>query len=178
MTALHATHRVLATLFALALVALGLLVSAEIVAALAGQAPLLVSHDRLATRLQDHSWQSTLGRTASVVALVAGLLLLLVTLRRGAPSTLPLTGDDPQIDAGLSRRSLQGALRRWAAEIDGVSSARARVGRRRATVRAVTLLRDPGDLEEQVRRQINEHLDGLGLRSAPRLRVRLLRKSQ
>lgn len=165
-------NRVLAVLLALAVVALGVLVPVEITRAAFGKRHWLLPWETLTTNLTGHSWQSGPVRAVLIGVAAIGLLLLLfqLTPRLSALPLVPLTAG---VEASTTRRSLRQALQRAATEVDGVSSAKAKVGRRRAKITARTELRDAGDLQQQVSEHVAHRLDSLSLARAPKVAVRL-----
>lgn len=167
--------RLAAVLLALALLVLGVLVPAEIVhaAVLGKPGQLILPWETLTRFFTGHDWSTSPVLTISGITAAVGLALLLAELKRRRPGLLTLTTDDPNLTAGTTRRSLQRALAARAEEVDGISSASAKVRRGRASVAATTGLRDPGDLRQRLADQLTGWLDGLALVKAPRLRVRL-----
>lgn len=169
-------NRVLAVLLALAVVALGVLVPVEITRAAAGKRHWLLPWETLTTTLTGNSWQSGPVRAVLIGVAAIGLLLLLFQLTPRRLSALPLAPLTAGVEASTTRRSLRQALQRAATEVDGVSSAKAKVGRRRAKITARTELRDAGDLQQQVSEHVAHRLDSLSLARAPQVAVRLRRK--
>ena len=170
-------NRALAVLIALALVALGALVIAEIVyAALDRSGHLLLPYERLARFGRSHTWDS--GEVIAISAVVGalGLLLLLAQLLPRRPGLLTVATDDPTVEAGVERRTLGKAMAAAAGDVDGVSKATARVRGRRATVVATSRLRDASGLPERIRDHVQTWTDDLGLVAPPRLRLRLRHK--
>lgn len=164
-------NRVLATLLALALLLGGLLAVVEIVLAALGRQPWLVPHPDWTTWLSDQDLGSGVVRAALIGAVVLGLVLLVLALRRGRPGALPLPARVESVRTTASRRGLERTLRAAATRADGVRDARVKARRRRVSVRAATTLRDPGDLQSRVTQAVTERLTELGL--ADRLRTRV-----
>jgi hypothetical protein len=167
--------RLAAVLLALALLLAGVLAPAEIVhtAVLDKPGHLILPWETLTRFFTGHAWSTAPVLTISAIAAGVGLVLLLAELKRRRPGLLRLSTNDEHLTAGTTRRSLQRALAVRAEEVDGISSASAKVRRRRASVAATTGLRDAGDLRQRLTDQLTGWLDGLGLVKAPRLRVRL-----
>lgn len=166
--------RVASTVLALALLALGVLVAAEVVhTALGFGGHLILPWERLARFGRQHTWDSTAIRVISAVVAGVGLLLLAAQLRRRRPGLLSMVTGDDLVAAGTTRRGLRRALSERAAQVTGVATAHSRLRRHTATVRAVTELPEPGDLRDRLRTELAGWLDGLGLARPPRLRVRL-----
>ena len=168
-------NRVLATLLALALLLGGLLAVVEIVLAALGRAPWLVPHPDWTTWLSDQNLGSGVVRAVLIGAVVLGLVLLVLALRRGRPGALPLPSRVESVRTTASRRGLERTLRAAATRPDGVREAQVRARRRTVRVQAATALRDPGDLQSQVTQAVTERLDELGLSGTLRPRVTVSR---
>lgn len=166
-------NRVLAVLFAVGLIALGVLVPGEVVKGALGKGHWLLPWENLTTDLTRNSWQAGPVRAVLVGVAVVGLLLLLAELKPRRPSTLPLTPLTAGVDAGTTRRSLRHALQRAAREVDGVSGAHVKVGRRKAKVTARAHLRSTDGLTEQVSEHVSSRLASLGLVKAPQVAVKV-----
>ena len=164
-------NRVLATLLALALLLGGLLAIAEIVLAALGRQPWLVPHPDWTAWLSDQTLGSGVVRAALIGAVLLGLLLLVLALRRGRPGALPLPSRVDSVRTTASRRGLERTLRAAATRPDGVRDAQVRARRRSVRVRATTVLRDPADLQSRVTEAVTERLAELGLASTLRPRV-------
>jgi Family of unknown function (DUF6286) len=167
--------RLAAFAVALALLLVGVLVPAEILrtAVLDEPGHLILPWETLGQFLAEHQWSTSPILTISGITAGVGLVLLLAEFKHRRPWLLALSTQDPNTTAGTTRRSLQRALAARAEEVDGVSSASARIRRRRASVTATTGLRDTGDLRQRLVDQLTGWLDGLDLVDAPPLRARL-----
>ena len=164
-------NRVLATLLALALLLGGLLTVVEVVLAALGRPPWLVPHPDWTSWLTDQDLGSTIVRAALIGAVVLGLVLLVLALRRGRPGALPLPARVESVRTTASRRGIERTLRAAATRPDGVRDARVKARRRTVRVKAATALRDPGDLQSQVTQAVTQRLDELGLSGTLRPRV-------
>ena len=164
-------NRVLATLLALALLLGGLLAVVEIVLAALGRQPWLVPHPDWTTWLSDQTLGSGIVRAVLIGAVVLGLVLLVLALRRGRPGALPLPSRVESVRTTASRRGIERTLRAAATRPDGVREARVKARRRTVRVRAATALRDPGDLQSRVTEAVTQRLDELGLSGSLRPRV-------
>lgn len=170
-----------AVLTATALTATGALVAASILSALLGDPivgpDLAARADRLTRGLR---WSDPAALAAAGGLTLAGLLLVLPAVLPGRSRALPLSGDDPAVAAGLSRRGLRVALCAAALDVPGVTEVRVRLRRwprRRVVVHAATRYRNPHALQDQVTDAVQRRLDGLELVRAPRVRVRLGRRT-
>lgn len=168
--------RVLSLLLALALLSLGALIAGEVVLAALGRPPLVPYSGALSV-LRDSTWSSLAARLVMTGTAVLGLLLLVLALRRGAPSALPLADGTDGVRASVQRRGLQRRLMADAARVDGVRRASVTVGRRRVKVRATSGLRDTTGLAEQVEQRLTAVLDALELRRPLSLKVRTTRRA-
>lgn len=167
--------RVVAVIVGLALLGLGVLITAEVIwsEGMGRSGHLVLPYESSSRYLHQHVWSSTPIRAITAGVAAVGLILLLLELKRRRPGVLTMAGSTAGVMTGISRRSLGRALTRVATSVPGIAEAKARVSRRRASIRARTRLRDPGDLEQQLGRELAESLDSLQLTRPPRLRVRL-----
>ena len=177
MNGVRLTLRVLSVLLAAALLALGVLVTAEIVLAALGQPAWVLPYSQVATTLRDQSWDSVLARAVAAGLCLLGLLLLLPALRRGKPTALPLAPLTDGVDTHVSRRGLQRTLAAAASRVDGVGGAKAKVGRRKVKVRTTTRLRDSSALPAQIDTAVREELDTLGLNRPLAVKVTTKRRT-
>jgi hypothetical protein len=167
----RAVLRFLSFVLAGALVLLGVLVVVEVVRAALDYRPGTLQYDDLGRVLRRNSWDSTGVIVTGIILCVVGLLLLVLGLRRGRPRVLPLRTETPDVEVVTTRRSLQQALSQSLHEIDGVSAARVKVGRRAAKVTVASQLRTPEGLDERVRQHVESRLDGIGLAAPPAVKV-------
>ncbi len=158
---MRATNRIVATLLALVLLAVAVVTLVEIVLAALGKSPWVVAHPTIAEDLHQRTWQDGLVRVVAVAVAALGLLLLLVGIKRSAPSVLPLDSDVDGVTITVDRKSLERFVSSVAVAEPGVDSASARARRRRVGVRASTTLQDPGDLNERVHSAVIGRLVGL-----------------
>ncbi|MFI5801222.1 DUF6286 domain-containing protein [Streptomyces sp. NPDC051561] len=110
---------------------------------------------------------------AGVTAVVLGLWLLGAAVLPGRRDRLPMTVRTAGTRAALDRSAIALLLRDEALAVPGVTSARVRVGRRRATVRARAGYGELADVEGQLSTTVSDALDALGVTRPPRPRVRL-----
>ncbi|MGW1893110.1 DUF6286 domain-containing protein [Streptomyces sp. NPDC002004] len=129
---------------------------------------------QLATRPLDDS--VVLAGAALVVAL--GLWLLLLALTPGQRTVLPMRRTHPDVRAGLYRTAAAMVLRDRAMEVSGVQSARVRVSRRKADVRAVSHFRQLDDVRTDLDTVLADGLADLGLARPLRLAVRVRRSGR
>lgn len=163
MNGVRLTLRVLAVLLAAALLALGIVVTVEIVLAAFGQPAWVLPYSTVATTLREQTWDSVLARAVAAGLCALGLLLLLPALRRGTPTELPLTPLTDGVDTHIARRGLQRTVTAAASRVDGVRRAKAKVGRRQVKVTTTSRLRDTSGLPQQVDTAVRAELETLGL---------------
>ena len=164
-------NRVLAAVLALALLVGGLLVAVEIVVAAFDRRPWVLPHDHWYRSARTRSWQEAPPRWIFIGLVVTGLVLLWSQLARRRPPTLALT--PAAMPADMGRRSLERALAREAARIDGVAGARARVDGDKAEVVATTNRRLTVELQPRVTAALDRRLQSLGLARPPAVRVKV-----
>ena len=164
-------NRALAAVLALGLLVGGLLLAVEIVVAGFDRRPWVLPHDDWYTSARTRSWDSAPPRWIFIGLVVAGLLLLLLQLARRRPNVLPLAPGE--VPADIGRRSLEKALVREAARVDGVSAAKAKVDGDRAQVTAASNRRQTDDLEPTVTQALDRRMGALGLARPPEVRVKV-----
>nr|WP_229907344.1 DUF6286 domain-containing protein [Streptomyces vinaceus] len=113
---------------------------------------------------------------AGVLAVV-GALLLFLALAPGLRKILPMRppGTAAGIRAGLARKAAAQVLRDRAMEVSGVQSARVRVRRSHAVVRAASHFRELDDVRADLEEVLAVGIAELGLAHPPRARVRVTR---
>ncbi|NKQ24449.1 DUF6286 domain-containing protein [Streptomyces galbus] len=129
----------------------------------------------LARQLAERPLDDTWVLVGAGVAAVLGLWLLLLALTPGLRSLLPMRPVHPDLRAGLDRDAAAQVLRDRAMEVAGVQSARVRVHRRRADVRALAHFRELDDVHEDLDTVLTEAVAGLGLSRPPSLSGRVRR---
>ena len=110
---------------------------------------------------------------ACAVLALAGLVLLVVALRPGNPTVVPLTDAGTGVETGLARRGLDRALAGAATSIDGITRAGVRTRGRRSTVTAHAAFGDPAEQRTAVHDAVTARLDGLHTARPHRVRVRI-----
>ncbi|QIJ61926.1 DUF6286 domain-containing protein [Streptomyces sp. JB150] len=126
---------------------------------------------QLAERPLDDVWVLT----GAAVAAALGLWLLLLALTPGLRSLLPMRRTHPDVRAVLDRPAAAAMLRDRAMDVSGVQSARVRVRRRKADVRAVSHFRELDDVRADLDAVLGEAVTSLGLARPPTLSVRVRR---
>ncbi|MFI6697395.1 DUF6286 domain-containing Asp23/Gls24 family envelope stress response protein [Streptomyces sp. NPDC050509] len=129
------------------------------------------------TRLLEWVSEQAAGGTAvtvgGVVAVVAGLWLLLAGLTPGLRGRLAMTDAADGTRAALDRSAVGALVHHGAAEVPGVSRVRVRVGRGATAVRATVGFGDLDEARKGVARAVAEVVDRLGPARPPRIRVRV-----
>ncbi|GAA4791901.1 DUF6286 domain-containing protein [Streptomyces sanyensis] len=116
---------------------------------------------------------AVLAVAAAVVLL--GLWLLVLAATPGLRAVLPMRRDHPGVRAGLDREAAALVLRDRAVEVSGVQSAKVRVGRGRATVRARSHFRELDEVRADLDTALAIGLRELGLARPCVLTVRVAR---
>jgi hypothetical protein len=160
---MRAANRIVATLAALALIAISMIVVVEILFAALGKSPWIVDHAAVANDLHQRTWEDGWVRLVAAGAILVGVLLLYVALKRSAPAHLSLQSDDESMTMTVTRKSLERYIAGVAEAETGVDSSSVRARRGRMGVTASTTLRDPGDLKKRVQHSVVSHLESLRL---------------
>ncbi|MFE8987527.1 DUF6286 domain-containing protein [Streptomyces collinus] len=167
-------RRVPAGIVALLLLGLAGLFLYDIVSVRAGR-PGMGWRRELARQLAERPLDDTWVLVGAGVAALLGLWLLILALTPGLRDVLPMRRTHTDVRAGLHRDAAATALRDRAMEVAGVQSARVRVRRRRADVRAVAHFRELDDVRNDLDAVLADAVRGLGLSRPPSLSVRVRR---
>ncbi|MEU2746524.1 DUF6286 domain-containing protein [Streptomyces collinus] len=167
-------RRVPAGIVALLLLGLTGLFLYDIVSVRAGR-PGMAWRRELARQLAERPLDDTWVLVGAGIAAVLGLWLLILAVTPGLRDVLPMRGTHTDVRAGLHRDAAATALRDRAMEVAGVQSARVRVRRRRARVRAVSHFRELDDVRTDLDAVLADAVRGLGLSRPPSLSVRVRR---
>ncbi|MGW2306049.1 DUF6286 domain-containing protein [Streptomyces sp. NPDC001809] len=127
--------------------------------------------DGLATRPLDDTWVVV----GAAVAAVLGVWLLVLAATPGLREILPMRREHADVRAGLDREAAALALRDRAMEVSGVQSAKVRVRRSKAAVKAVSHFRDLDEVRADVESALTAGVDELGLARPPAVTVRVAR---
>ncbi|MEV6166314.1 DUF6286 domain-containing protein [Streptomyces sp. NPDC052052] len=167
-------RRIPAALLALVTAAGSGLLLYDIAAVRAGH-PAMRWRRTLADELAGRPLDDVLVRVGAAVAVLIGLWLLVLAVTPGLRALLPMRRDRPGVRAGLDRAAAALVLRDRAIEVSGVQSVRVRMGRRRATVRAVSHFRELDDVRADLDTALGAGIKELGLARAPSLSVQVRR---
>ncbi|GAA3960259.1 DUF6286 domain-containing protein [Streptomyces marokkonensis] len=129
----------------------------------------------LARQLADRHLDDTWVLAGAAVATALGLWLFVLALTPGLRKELPMRRIHPDVRAGLHRAAAATVLRDRAMEVAGVQSARVRMRRRRARVRALSHFRELDDVRTDLDGVLQDAVSGLGLARPPTVSVRVTR---
>ncbi|MFJ9149315.1 DUF6286 domain-containing protein [Streptomyces sp. NPDC102270] len=129
---------------------------------------------QLAARPLDDTWVLI----GAGVAAALGLWLIVLAATPGLRRVLPMRRTHPDVRAGLHRDAAAMVLRDRAMEVAGVQSARVRVKRTKADVRAVSHFRELDDVRDDLDVTLTEAIRGLGLARPPALSVHVTRTTR
>ena len=115
----------------------------------------------VAERLRTRDWSDVGVLVAGIVCAALGFLLLLAGLFPARRPFVRLVDPDEHTIAGITRAGLVRDLSAVAAGVDGVSSARAKVGRKRVRVTVRSALRDSSGLREAVHEAVRQRVESL-----------------
>ncbi len=142
--------------------------------ALAPDHPAVRTADALAAGPADQDTAALVLAVAAACALAAGTALVLSALLRGGRGPLALRTGDPSLVLGITRGGAARLLAERAREVDGVSGARVRLGRRRVRVLVSTRLRGAsGTLRTGVEESVRRRCEELGVLSRLKVRARV-----
>ncbi|CAL9560149.1 hypothetical protein SUDANB6_04643 [Streptomyces sp. enrichment culture] len=145
------------------------------VAAVRAGRPAMVWRRELARQLARRPLEDAWVLTGAGVATALGLWLLFLALTPGLRDLLPMRRAHPDVRAALHRDAAAAVLRDRAVEVPGVQSARVRMRRRKAKVRAVAHFREPDAVRADLDTTLTDAVHGLGLAHPPALSVRVAR---
>ena len=112
------------------------------------------------------------------VAAALGLWLIVLATTPGLRGVLPMSRTHPDVRAGLHRDAAAMVLRDRAMEVAGVQSARVRMSRKKADVRAVSHFRELDDVRADLDVTLTEAIRALGLARPPALSVHVARTTR
>ncbi|MER5553856.1 DUF6286 domain-containing protein [Streptomyces sp. NPDC002793] len=130
--------------------------------------------DDLASRHLDDVWILA----GSALAAALGLWLLFLALTPGLRALLPMKRRHPGVRAGLDRTAAGFVLRDRAVEVAGVQSVRVKMGRRRATVRALSHFRELDDVRAELDTVLGTAVSELDLARPPGISVHVRRPAK
>jgi hypothetical protein len=145
------------------------------IASVRADRPVMSWRRELARQLADRPLDDIWVLVGAGAAAALGLWLLLLATTPGLRHVLPMWRTHADVRAGLDREAAATALRDRAMEVAGVQSARVRVRRRRANVRAVSHFRELDEVRTDLDAVLTDAVRGLGLSRTPALSVHVRR---
>ncbi|MEU9325855.1 DUF6286 domain-containing protein [Streptomyces canus] len=146
----------------------------DIAAVRAGR-PAMHWRRELARQLAERPLDDTWVLVGAGVAAALGLWLIVLAATPGLRGILPMSRTHPDVRAGLHRDAAAMVLRDRAMEVAGVQSARVRMRRKKADVRAVSHFRELDDVRADLDVALTEAITALGLARPPALSVHVAR---
>lgn len=168
--------RLVAAVLAVGITAAGVITVIEVVAAATGHRQVVLGYQSAYRYGLHNTWHATSVRVILVTAGVIGLVLLAIAFGRQPPLVLALAGEASDETEVTRRSSLEQALGRAAAGVDGIARAKARLRRRRITVSADANRRDTAGLKDAVRAEVETVVNRVGLAARPPVSVHVTRK--
>lgn len=163
----------LATIAAVLLGGAATTLAVDVIAVRTDGRSLIWDYPQLASQMRQTTWGDTaIVAIAAGVALL-GLLLVLAAFMPGRQKLLAVTATVPGQAAGTSRRSLKRLLGQALSDVDGVADVDVKVRRRKARLTVTSPLRNPGDLDTQVRSEAVRQLQQIGLAHPLKVKTRL-----
>ncbi|HEY6493890.1 MAG TPA: DUF6286 domain-containing protein [Trebonia sp.] len=174
---MRVANRPLAFILAAALLACSVVIIAEVIGFAVHHSPLLVHWTTWQDWGRATHWDAFVVRVWATVLIIVGLAMVVLQFKPRRATRLPLRDSGEATDATVTRRGLARMLRTAATGVDGITSATVQVRRRRARVTAASGSRGraaASALTEPLTQALGDRLDGLSLRHAPRLTVRVV----
>jgi hypothetical protein len=148
------------------------------IAAVRADRPAMHWRRELARQLAERPLDDIWVLIGAGVAAALGLWLIVLAATPGLRGVLPMSRTHPDVRAGLHRDAAAMVLRDRAMEVAGVQSARVRVRRRKADVRAVSHFRELDDVRGDLDVTLTEAITALGLARPPALSVHVVRTTR
>ncbi|WP_406214973.1 DUF6286 domain-containing protein [Streptomyces canus] len=148
------------------------------IAAVRADRPAMHWRRELARQLAERPLDDTWVLVGAGVAAALGLWLIVLAATPGLRGVLPMSRIHPDVRAGLHRDAAAMVLRDRAMEVAGVQSARVRVRRKKADVRAVSHFRELDDVRADLDATLTEAITALGLARPPALSVHVARTTR
>ena len=164
--------RVLSALVGLVLLVAGLALALEVALTAARGTAELLPYDAWLRWSRTHAWRDAVVVWTGLGMLLAGVLLLVLTLRRRAPLAVPGAGRQ-DMTVSFARRPLEQAVARLAERSAGVEGVRVTMRRHKAAVHGASLATDLDRTRDVLSTRLSEGLDRLPLQHTPTIDVRL-----
>lgn len=172
---MRALDRIIALVVALAVAALGALVTIETTLLHRGDERWLVPRERWDRWLSEARWGDDAIQVAAAVTIGVGAVLVLVQLVPRRPKRFALTSDEGR-SSWLGREGLQRLVARAVLDAhDEVQGTRVRARRRRIDVRSTVVASSDDTTPARVHSTVTDAIAALGLVRTPGVKVRLAR---
>jgi hypothetical protein len=174
-------NRPLALILAAALIAVSVIVIADVIAFAVHVSPIVAHWPAWYGWAGRTHWNALVIKVWSVVLIIVGTIVLAFELKPRRVTRLKLRSDEKATDAAMTRKGLAGTLRAAALDIDGITGAAVTIRRRRARVAATSAARGrgaAGALQEPVVASVRRNLEDLKMLHPPRLTVRVVPRSR
>lgn len=171
---MRALSRLFAAMIGLVLLVVGLSVALEVLLQYLAKRPVLFPVNRWLSYAREHDWSSGVVKATAGIILAVGILMLLVTLRRRKPTSVP-GAQRRQLQVTFARRPLEAALGRLAERSGGVEGLTVRLRKRKVAVRGSSLATDLDGASRKLTESLSAGLGRLPLASAPTVDVKLKR---
>jgi hypothetical protein len=174
---MRVANRPLAFILAAALLACSVVIIAEVIGFAVHRSPLLVHWTTWYDWARSTRWDAFAVRFWATVLIIFGLVLFGLEVKPRRVTRLPLGAAGQATGATVTRRGLARMLREEATGVDGITGATVRVRRRRARVTAASRARGQAAASAMtgpLTQALSARIDGLGMRHAPRLSVRVV----
>ncbi|WP_328975683.1 DUF6286 domain-containing protein [Streptomyces canus] len=148
------------------------------IAAVRADRPAMHWRRELARQLAERPLDDIWVLVGAGVAAALGLWLIVLATTPGLRGVLPMSRTHPDVRAGLHRDAAAMVLRDRAMEVAGVQSARVRMRRTKADVRAVSHFRELDDVRADLDVTLTEAITALGLSRPPALSVHVARTTR
>lgn len=164
--------RLVAALLGLVLLVGGLALALEVLLTAATGKRTLVPYDTWNHWARTHPWNNAIVIWSGLGALLLGLLLLLLTVRRRAPLAVP-GAHRSDMTVSFARRPLEQAVGRLAERSASVENVSVNLRKRKAGVTGASLANDLPATGEVLRSRLSAGLDRLPLEHTPAVDVHL-----
>jgi len=174
-------NRFLAFILAIAVLAVCIVVIAEVIAYAINGEHLIVdwmSWQRWAERTH---FDSSVIKVLSIIFIVVGLILLLAELKPRRVTRVSLQSAEAATDAAITTKGIAVVARTATTDVDGISDASTSASPRRVTVTATAAERDSAHAQSliaPVTAAVQTRLDSLRMQRHPRLSVRVKPRSR
>ena len=168
--------RIVAALVGLILLIGGLALALEVALTAAFGSRQLIPYDTWTRWARMHAWNDPVTIWSGLGALLVGLVLLLLTVRRRAPLAVPGAARQ-DMTVTFARRPLEQAVGRLAERSAGVENVKVRMRKRKAEISGASLATDLKATDDVLRSRVTAGLQRLPLASEPTVDVRLRKAS-